>query len=100
MDGRGTDGAANVEPGRSVTLRIRCAPRVLSQESEATAHVAVDLAGQLGADTLIHGHFGHDRHDLTLRLPGIQSPAAGETIPVAIAPAHLHLFDPDSGARL
>ena len=92
--------AGGVEAGRPVTLGIRPEHMVLSQESEATSHVAVDLVEQLGADTLIHGHFGHDRHDLTLRLPGIQSPAAGETIPVAIAPAHLHLFDPDSGARL
>ena len=58
------------------------------------------MVEQLGADTLVHGHFGGDRTNLTVRLSGIKYMKSGETLPFSVAPEHLHLFDVDSGARL
>ena len=55
---------------------------------------------QLGADTLIHGHLGSDRTDLTVRLSGTAVLAPDEVLPLHVAPEHLHLFDPESGGRL
>ena len=55
---------------------------------------------QLGADTLVHGRFGADRTDLTVRLSGIRHLKHGEALPLQVSPRHLHLFDPESGARL
>ncbi len=88
------------EPGRPVTAGMRPEHFEPAPGGQATTHVTVDLVEQLGADTWIHGHFGADKHDLTIRLPGIQSPAVGEALPVAVAPAHIHLFDAETGARL
>ncbi len=70
-------------------------------DSEAgVAHLTVDLVEQLGADTLVYGHFGSDRSDLTVRLSGIHSMKSGDLLAFNVAPGHLHLFDQDSGARL
>jgi hypothetical protein len=35
-----------------------------------------------------------------VRLSGIQNHAAGQVLPLAVAPGQLHLFDPESGTRL
>ena len=86
--------------GRTVTVGIRPEHIALAPNGQATAHLKVDLVEQLGADTMVHGHFGADQSALTVRLSGIQSPAAGELMPLAITPDHIHLFDPESGARL
>jgi sn-glycerol 3-phosphate transport system ATP-binding protein len=94
------EGAVAGQAGRPVTLGIR--PEHLEATAEATgvAHLTVEVVEQLGADTLVHGHFGDDRTDLTVRLPGVSSLQAGEVLPLAVTPEHLHLFDRDSGVRL
>ena len=93
-------GSAAQNAGRPVTIGIRPEHIDLAADGGAATHLRVDLVEQLGADTLIHGHFGADATDLTIRLRGIQNPRAGEDIPLAIAPDHVHLFDADSGVRL
>ena len=100
--------ALQAQAGRKVTVGIRPEHIALAPNGQgndqgngrATAHLKVDLVEQLGADTMVHGHFGADRSALTVRLAGIQNPGAGDLMPLAIAPGHIHLFDPDSGARL
>ncbi|MDP6707884.1 MAG: sn-glycerol-3-phosphate import ATP-binding protein UgpC [Alphaproteobacteria bacterium] len=88
------------EAGRAVTLGIRPEHLVDSGEGDGVAHLTVDLVEQLGADTLVHGHFGDDRTDLTTRLHGIRTFEQGQNLPLAVAAKHLHLFDPESGSRL
>ena len=96
LDGAG----AAVEGGRAVTLGIRPEHIEIAKDGEAASGFSVDIVEQLGADTLVHGHFGDDRSALTLRLQGIHSYSQGERLPVIIAPRQIHLFDPDSGRRL
>ncbi len=94
------NGALAGQGGRQVTLGIRPEHLEAADEGAGVAHLTVEVVEQLGADTLVHGHFGSDRTDLTVRLPGVSGLKAGEVLPIAVAPTHLHLFDPDSGARL
>ena len=94
------EGALTGQAGRQVTLGIRPEHLEAAAEGAGDAHLTVEVVEQLGADTLVHGHFGSDRSDLTVRLPGVSRLEPGAVLPLAVAPAHLHLFDPDSGARL
>ena len=88
------------EAGRSVTLGLR--PEHLEQgsDSNSIAHLNVGVIEQLGADTIVHGHFGTSSTDLTVRLPGVRNLEPGEVLQVSIKPENVHLFDAESGARL
>lgn len=88
------------QPGRAITLGIRPEHFEPADKNRWAAHLEIDLVEQLGADTLIHGHFGNDRTPLTARLPGIRSVRSGETVPLAVVPEQLHVFAADSGQRL
>ena len=88
------------EAGRAVTLGIRPEHLEMAGQGNGIAHLHIDVVEQLGADTLVHGHFGSDRTDLTVRLLGIQSFRSSETLPFAVAPEHLHLFDAETGKRI
>ncbi len=88
------------EPGRPVILGIRPEHFELSGDGAGIAHLQVDLIEALGADTLVHGHFGADRTPLTVRLPGVRRVAIADILTLTIAPEHLHLFDADGGQRL
>ncbi len=93
------NGGAKSHAGQPVTLGIR--PEHLEPaEGQGVAHMNVDLVEQLGADTLVHGHFGNDRTDLTTRLPGVRHFAQGDVLPLSVTSDHLHLFDADTGQRL
>ena len=89
-----------MEPDRPVTLGIRPEHIRPAQASQWAVHLRVDLIERLGADTLLHGHFGNDATALTLRLPGVHTVQRGENLPVTVAPGHLHVFDADTGHRL
>jgi len=92
--------SANMEAGRPVILGLR--PEHLEQaaDGDGVAHLHVDVVEHLGADTIVHGHFGASRTDLTVRLPGVRRLQSGETLALTVKPAHVHLFDAESGARL
>ena len=53
----------------------------------------VDFVEALGADTLVHGHLGSARANLTIRLPGSTRVASGDSVPLVVPPERLHLFD-------
>ncbi len=86
--------------GRTVTLGVRPEHLEFAGDNDGVARLTVQVIEQLGADTVIHGHFGSDRTDLIMRVPGIMHLKPGEVLPVRVAPKHLHLFDPGNGARL
>ena len=96
------DGAlSGAQGGAAVTLGIRPEHLDLAEPEAATAHMTVDLVEQLGADTLIHGRLaGKGAEMVTLRAQGIHAPTQGESLPLAVRPDHIHLFDAGSGARL
>ena len=89
------------DDGRPLTLGIR--PEKLALLAEAGKDVGelamiVEVAEELGSDTLVHGRLGADV--LVARLPGHAEVRAGERLRFAIEPRHLHLFDRESGRRL
>ncbi len=94
------NGGLPQESARPVTLGIRPEHLEPGQEGSGVAHLQVDLVELLGADTLVHGHFGDDRGDLTVRLGGVHHLTAGETLPLRVQPQNLHLYDRESGRRL
>ncbi len=95
-----TGPSANIEAGRPVMLGLR--PEHLEQvaDGNGVAHLHVDVVEHLGADTIVHGHFGTSRTDLTVRLPGVRYLQSGERLALTVEPAHVHLFDAESGVRL
>ena len=86
--------------GASVTVGIRPEHLVPAAESEAAAHLHVEMVELLGADTIVYGTLGTDGPALMLRLNGIVQIAAGTALPLGFPPAQLHLFDKTTGKRL
>jgi sn-glycerol 3-phosphate transport system ATP-binding protein len=85
--------------GRKVTLGIR--PEHLTVSTGALADsfpLRVEVAEELGADTLVHGHLGSA--EMVVRLSGQAAVAAGETLVLKPDPRMTHLFDSESGQRL
>lgn len=74
------------QAGEPVTIGIRPEHFVPAVAERWAAHLVVDVVEQLGADTLIYGHFGSDNTPLTARLPGIAAVVPGEIIPLAVEP--------------
>ena len=85
--------------GGPVTLGMRPEHLRLAQSDDSALPLVVDLVEALGADTLVHGHLT-DGAVVTVRLDGEARVRHGESLRLACAPQHLHLFDPASGARL
>jgi sn-glycerol 3-phosphate transport system ATP-binding protein len=83
-----------------VILGIRPEHLLLSDSDDNNRGLTVKLVEHLGADTLVHGHFGEDQTDMSIRLSGIQHFNAGEVLPIHIAPDKIHLFDPETKKRL
>ena len=84
---------------RPVTVGIRPEHLRLAGDAEADVwRTQVELAEQLGADTLVHGRIGDA--DLVVRLPGHVAARRGEWLAVLPEAGAFHLFDPATGHRL
>ncbi|HEY0834651.1 MAG TPA: TOBE domain-containing protein, partial [Azospirillum sp.] len=59
----------------------------------------VELVEALGADTVVHGRLAGGEV-LLVRLPGLPTCRAGDTITLAAPPDAPHLFDAGTGRRL
>lgn len=94
------DGEFTGLANRNVLLGIRPEDLILAQNTNSTTNLTTTLVEQLGADTLVHGHFGSNQTDMTIRLNGIQSFKKGEHLPLQVSPQKIHLFDPDTEKRL
>lgn len=84
---------------KQVVLGIRPEDLALAT-SENGSMLVTRLVEHLGADTLVHGHFGENQTDMTIRLAGIQDFRIGEPLPMHIEPDKIHLFDPETEKRL
>ena len=74
-----------------------------AERSGATLELTVDLVEALGADSLVHGQLaggGQGPAAVTVRVDGARRVAAGETLPLAVSPEHVHFFDSGNGRRL
>jgi sn-glycerol 3-phosphate transport system ATP-binding protein len=86
--------------GKTVILGIRPEHFELASDESANLHLKVDHVELLGADTLVHGHFGEDKTSLTVRLPDVQHFEKNTILPMVVPPSKLHLFDKKSGNRI
>ncbi len=86
--------------GKDVVLGIRPEHLELVPDAPDAVPMTVAMVEQLGADTLVHGHFGESKSNLTVRLEGIRNIAGGEVLPIRVTPDHLHVFDPATEKRL
>jgi sn-glycerol 3-phosphate transport system ATP-binding protein len=86
--------------GKAVILGIRPEHFELADENSANLQLTVDHVELLGADTLVHGHFGEDKSSLTVRLPDVKHFEKHTILPMVVPPSKLHLFDKDSGQRI
>jgi sn-glycerol 3-phosphate transport system ATP-binding protein len=84
--------------GKKAILGIRPEHLELNGGREGGIQLAVDHVELLGADTLVHGRCGDIA--LTVRLPDVHRIEKHAKISLAIPPAKLHLFDPDTKKRI
>ena len=94
------NGSIQEYAGRDVALGIRPEHFELTEEKTGVMQLSVDHVEQLGADTLVHGHLGEDGALLTVRLPDIHYFKKHTSLPLAVPPEKLHLFDKESGKRI
>jgi len=90
----------NPDTNQDVILGIRPEDLKLVDDSEGIPQLTTTIAEHLGADTLLHGHFGTDKTDMTVRLSGVQSVKSGERLSLKATPEKIHLFDPETKKRL
>ena len=95
-----TNGGTAGHGGQTVTVGVRPEHFELAFDGPADARVSVDVIEELGADTIIHGKFGDDGADLTVRLQGYRDAKTGGEIAVRVTPEHIHVFDTATGKRL
>lgn len=86
--------------GKEVILGIRPEHFELAEAKEGVMHFQVDQIELLGADTLVHGHFGEEKTSLTVRLPDVQHFEKSTVLPLTVPSAKLHLFDKNTGKRI
>ena len=91
---------AAAQAAQDVLLGIRPEHLQLADVEEAPLCFQVDLVEELGADTLAYGRLGESPALLAVRLPGFHKVRTGEVLPLAVAPQHLHVFDPVTEKRL
>ncbi|MDF8265526.1 ABC transporter ATP-binding protein [Luteipulveratus flavus] len=87
--------------GQRVTLGVRPEDLALNTDGQGIP-VEVDVVEELGADAYVYGHTTVDDDQLQMiaRVDGRTPPEKGSTVYFTPKEGHVHLFDPESGARL
>ncbi|MCP4390761.1 MAG: sn-glycerol-3-phosphate import ATP-binding protein UgpC [Gammaproteobacteria bacterium] len=85
---------------QQVILGIRPEDLALASSDDSSRMLITQVVEHLGADTLVHGHFGQNQTDMTIRLAGIQNFNVDEPLALHIEPDKIHLFDPETEQRL
>ena len=82
-------------------LHVGLRPEHLRPDPEGPLLLRVALAEPLGASTLLHGTLEATGEGFTAALPGVhRAHGPGDALRLAPMEGALHLFDPESGARL
>jgi sn-glycerol 3-phosphate transport system ATP-binding protein/multiple sugar transport system ATP-binding protein len=92
-----------LEEGRAVTIGLRPHDLGLAKNGARTvAELNVELVEALGSEAFAHGWLRAGGPSVVARLDAddARSVHAGVTIPLALSPARVHLFDPKSGLAL
>ncbi len=85
---------------RDVILGIRPEDLNLTGDEDDNRSLCIKLVEHLGADTLVHGFFGQQQTDMTIRLAGIRHFKVGEQLAINVEADKIHLFDPQTEKRL
>ena len=86
--------------GKEITLGIRPEHFELTEHTDSMIQLSVNHVELLGADTLVHGHLGDEKTQLTVRLPDIYHFKKGSTLSLTVSSGKFHLFDIESGIRI
>ena len=86
-------------PEKSI-LGIRPEHIEVVPESEGQLAIQIKVIESLGADSLLYGRLGGQGELFTVRVPGKQKYAMGDTIGLKMPVENIHLFDCNSGLRL
>ncbi len=92
-----------LQEGRAVTIGIRPHDLGLAKNgADAVAELKVELVEALGSEAFAHGWLRASGPSVVARLDAddARSVRSGSAVPLAIAPARVHLFDPKSGVAL
>ena len=100
-DGLHLGGAVLPNPsGAAGPVMLGLRPEHLTPDPDGPIAMQVLLAEPLGANTLLHGRLPSG-DAFTASLPGVHRTGGTDaTLRLGLDPAHLHLFDPATGARL
>ncbi len=91
--------AAEGEAGSAVTLGVR-PEHLLADGGTGAIALQIEMVEPLGADTLLHGHFGESKEGVTVRMPGHVQVKGGEQRRFNVDAANVHLFDAGNGRRI
>ncbi len=86
--------------GKEIILGIRPEHFILAEAKKAIMHLNMDHIEILGSDTLIYGHLGDDKAQLTLRLPSVYHFKRNIVLNLIVSPENLHFFDKENGKRI
>ncbi len=94
------NGGAPEHGGTEITLGIRPEHFEPGEKGTAPFNLSVDHVELLGADTLVHGHFGENSALMTVRLNDVQQFEKNALLPLDAPRQKLHLFEKESGNRI
>ena len=99
LNGGGTVFSTNgvAAAGRRVTAGIR-PEHLIPSSAESSLAGSVEMVEQLGADSLLHVAYGGG--NVIARVPHGVYPEIGTTLQLAADPAHVYLFDTETGTRI
>mgnify|MGYP006426199825 CR=1 FL=1 len=83
-------------PGR-VTLGLR--PEHLTPDPAGAIEGRLDQVEYLGSEALLHLRLGDGTALRALASGEVELPPPGDSLRLSVAPAHVHMFDAESGAR-
>jgi multiple sugar transport system ATP-binding protein len=85
-----------VSDGQEVLVGVR--PESWRTDPDGDVMLGVEVVEPIGAEVLAHGDAGAG--PIIVRLPGDHRAAPGDSIPLSVDPAKVHLFDPETEVRL
>jgi sn-glycerol 3-phosphate transport system ATP-binding protein len=99
-DALGLTGDYSSHANRQVTIGMRPEHLQVIEGNPKSIPHKVQFVEHLGADSLVHGHFGQGGSELTLRLKGVRVFETNAILPLSIEASNIHIFDPETGKRL
>lgn len=86
--------------GKEIVLGIRPEHFILTESKTALMQLNMDHIEILGSDTLVYGHLGEDKAQLTLRLPAVYHFKKHTVLHLGVRSKNLHFFDRENGTRI